>query len=249
MKKILIAILLVIAITPAKAQHTLSGTIEYARSLNIQRAVDYMDGRRKEWAERYLKDAPKFNRHYYNLSFTTKHSVYEPGKASDQTTDMWFARIPVDENVVYTDYTTKTVVAKKQVYEERFILKDSMRKIDWKIYDEVRTIANYKCRKAVGVMLDSVYVIAFYAEDIPVSGGPEMFGNLPGMILEIAIPRLHTTWIATKVDIETPDEEKIAAPKKAKGKEVTAKEMYDIISSSLERWGDYGERIVWWSVI
>ena len=113
--------------------------------------------------------------------------------------------------------------------------------------DEVRTIANYKCRKAVSVMCDSVYIVAFYSEDIPVSGGPEMFGNLPGMILEIAIPRLHTTWIATKVDITTPEEKKLVPPKK--GKETDVKGMYDVVLSSLKRWGDQGQRVVWWAVL
>ena len=36
-------------------------------------------------------------------------------------------------------------------------------------------------------MCDTVYVVAFYTEDIPVSGGPEMFGGLPGMILELTV--------------------------------------------------------------
>ncbi len=247
MKKIFTVILVISTLKTVQAQHTFQGSIEYERSLNIHRTIDYMDEDRREWALKYKDKTPKFNKHFYNLYFNTKKSVYEPGRESDQTTNMWFARIPVDENLIYTDYTTKKVTAKKQVYEEKFLIKDSMRWMEWKIMDEVRTIANYKCRKAVGVMCDSVYVIAFYAEDIPVPGGPEMFGNLPGMILEIAVPRLHTTWIATKVDITEPDEKKLEAPKK--GKESTVKEMYDIVQSSLERWGDYGERVVWWSML
>ena len=52
-----------------------------------------------------------------------------------------------------------------------------LEKIEWKITNDERVIAGLDCRKAVGRIMDSVYVIAFYSEQILVSGGPESFNK------------------------------------------------------------------------
>ncbi len=57
-------------------------------------------------------------------------------------------------------------------------MQDSTRKITWKITDEMREIAGFSCRRANAIMLDSIYVVAFYTDQIPVSGGPESFSGL-----------------------------------------------------------------------
>jgi GLPGLI family protein len=209
--------------------------------------MDDMDQDDKEWLEKFRAQMPKFTVHYFDMYFTHTTSVYKPGKEAENPVKMWFAQTPANDNVVYTDYTTQKVTANKIVYEEKFLVQDSMRKIKWKISDEIRTVANYKCRKAVGKMFDSVYVVAFYTDDIMVNGGPEMFSGLPGMILEVAIPRLYTTWIATKVDIAPPKPTDIAAP--AKGKKVNQEGVYDAVKGTFKRWGKFAERNVWWTLI
>src|SRR5690606_18035958 len=137
--------------------------------------------------------------------------------------------------------------ASKQVFEEKFLVQDSMRKLEWKIKDEIRIIAGYKCRKAVSKICDTVYVVAFYSEDIMVSGGPEMFSGLPGMILEIAIPRLYSTSIATKIETTPPKVEDLKVPEK--GKKGSQKEMYGTVMGSVSKWGKFAHRSVWWSVL
>jgi GLPGLI family protein len=47
-----------------------------------------------------------------------------------------------------------------------------------------------------------VYVFAFYTDDIMISGGPCSINGLPGMILGLTIPRLYTSFIATKVAVK-----------------------------------------------
>src|SRR6185437_10397918 len=89
--------------------------------------------------------------------------------------------------------------SQKTIFDQPFLVKDSLRKIKWKITDENREIAGYNCRRANGLMMDSIYVVAFYTDKIPVSGGPESFSGLPGMILEVALPHENVIWRATKV--------------------------------------------------
>ncbi len=97
-----------------------------------------------------------------------------------------------------------------------YLLSNPLRKIDWKIGSEIRKIAGFDCRKAVGKIMDSIIVIAFYSDEIIPSGGPESFTGLPGMILGLAIPRMHATWYATKLELIDISDKDLQAPKKAK---------------------------------
>lgn len=245
-RPILVLILLLMAVS-GRAQYTAQGRIEFERKTNMHRQMeDYSDGE-NEWVERYKSQMPKFSVSYFNLSFNTQKSMYHAGRESENATK-GFGGSPVSENTVLTDFTAHKVTAQKQIYEQKFLVEDSIRRIQWKITDEIRTIANYKCRKAVGKICDSVYVVAFYTDDILVSGGPEMFAGLPGMILELAVPRLYTTWIATKVEIDAPAEKDLQLTA-AKGKKVTQKEMFTMLQAGLKDWGKYAQRNLWWSAL
>jgi GLPGLI family protein len=98
----------------------------------------------------------------------------------------------------------------KDVFGTSFSLVDSLSNIEWKISNENRIISGYNCRKAVGKILDSVYVFVFYTDEIAISGGPCSIHGLPGMILGMTIPRLYTSWIATSIKLTKP--EPIVAP-------------------------------------
>ncbi|MEO6831523.1 MAG: GLPGLI family protein, partial [Chitinophagaceae bacterium] len=163
------------------------------------------------------------------------------------TPKMTWGLPPGGDNEIHQDFDTKIVTAKKTLYEQTFLIRDTAQKRNWKISSEVRTIAGFKCRKAVTIICDSVYVVAFYTDDIPVSGGPEQFGGLPGMILELAVPRLYTTWVATKVEVVSVAAKDLVAP--SKGKSITMAKLQSTIAESLKDWGKWGKRNIWWMVI
>lgn len=231
----------------ACAQHTVSGKIEFERKIHVHGLMKAMDDEDNSWYQRMKSSIPQFNIAYFDLIFDSARCLYKPGREVETTYKGYNGTGPAADNTVYTDFKTKRVSANKNVYEEKFLVLDSMRKIDWKEKDEIRTIANYKCHKAVGRICDSVYVVAFYAEDIPASGGPEMFSGLPGMILELAIPRLHTTWVANKIELTPPAPADFTIP--SKGKKVTQKELYEKIQSSLKDWGKWATNNIWWTVL
>jgi GLPGLI family protein len=229
------------------AQYTLQGKIEYERKTNVYKKIDAMDDDDKAWAEKLRAQIPKFNIAYFDLFFNTSYSIYKPGRESESQVKIWLGQSPASDNTVYTDLRNKKVTASKQIYEEKFLIQDTMRHIKWKISDEIRTIANYKCRKAVGRICDSVYVVAFYTEDIPASVGPEMFGGLPGTILELAIPRLYTTWVATTVDVNLPKDADFTPP--SKGKKATQQEMFEKLQAGIKHWGKYAAANLWWAAL
>lgn len=56
--------------------------------------------------------------------------------------------------------------------------------LKWKPENEFKTIAGYKCQKAIHRSTDGAETIAWFTEDIPFSVGPFYFSGLPGLILE-----------------------------------------------------------------
>jgi GLPGLI family protein len=73
-------------------------------------------------------------------------------------------------------------------------------------------------------MPKTVIVTAWYAPQIPVSQGPDVYWGLPGLILEVNADR--TTILCSKIVLNPTEKDAIEVP--TKGKEVTQKE-YDII--------------------
>lgn len=229
------------------AQHTTSGKIEFERKINIHALMKGDEDDDDGWFQRMKTQIPQFNITYFDLIFDSVRSIYKPGREVENTYKGYMPTGPAYDNTVLTDLRNKKVTAIKNVFEQKFLLQDSMRKMTWKEKDEIRIIANYKCHKAVGIICDSVYVVAFYTEDIPASAGPELFAGLPGMILQLAIPRLHTTWTANKIELVTPTDKDFTIPEK--GKKTTQKELYETIQSSLKDWGKWATKNIWWTVL
>jgi GLPGLI family protein len=248
MKTISLTVLCWLLLSAAYAQYTLAGKIEFERKTNVHAVLkDNSDGDDDSWLQQIKAEAPKFKSTFFDLIFDTARAIYKPGRELENAYKGYTGDGPAADNIVLTNFATHTVRAIKHVYEQKFQVQDSIRSMDWIAKDEIRTIANFKCRKAVGRICDSVYVVAFYTEDIIAAGGPEMFGGLPGMILELAIPRLHTTWVATKVETYAPKEADFEMSEK--GKKVTQKALYETIQSSLKDWGKWAARNIWWTVL
>ncbi len=227
----------------SSAQHLLTGTVEYERKVNLHRLYEG-----NEWFNRMKDEVPRFRDAYFDLSFTETAALYKPGREAEAPKgNDWFNGTPAPQNVVYTDYTAGRVRALKTIFEAKFLVEDSLRQTRWRMTGELRTIAGYTCRKAVGRICDSVYVVAFYTDAIPVSGGPESFGGLPGLILELAIPRLYTTWTATKVDVSAP--KPLAFTPGGKAKKTTPAQLAPELVATFKDWGKEKERYLWWCLL
>ena len=141
------------------------------------------------------------------------------------------------------DLREKTVSTQREVFENTYLIKDSLRNLEWRITDETREIAGFECRKAVTKICDSVYVVAFYTDQIAVSSGPENFGGLPGMILGLAVPRLYTTWFATKLELTEPTIAQLNPVQK--GKKVNWNQLYVELKKGFKDWGKEANKRLW----
>ena len=244
-RKILFCLLLSLPmVTLAQTQFLLKGKIEFERKINVHKQLDPDEN--DNWYKEFIAKQPKFYTSYFDLHFNGNKTVYKPGRETDPFRNWWLIG-PSKENVVVADMETQIVNSQKKVFEDIYLLQDTIGNIQWKITEELRTIAGFECRKAVAIICDSVYVVAFYTDEIAVTGGPESFNGLPGMILGLAIPRLYTTWFATKVELTEPKTTDFVIP--SRGKKITEQNLQTILQRSLKDWGKQGQRNIWWVML
>jgi len=245
-KMIFFAALLVYATSlPAQSAHfTSSGTIEYEKRTNSYALIQKIINKDNEaWMQPqfdyYKKNSPQFRTLNAKLEFGNNKTLYTPNE-TDLPQNGFMGDSPMlnQFNTIFTDLKTKSSIDQKKVFEQTYLVKDSTRKIKWKITDETREIAGYSCRRANGIYLDSVYVVAFYTTRIPVAGGPESFNGLPGMILGVALPHENITWFATKVNEGSIPQDAIVPPKK--GKPTNEKELWKTLQDAAQSWGRIG---------
>lgn len=222
MKQLACLLLLSISVTTVRAQQLFvpNGSIIFEKKVNLQRLME-----NSTFSER----SKKYKISSWELSFDTSKSLFQPEKKQEDNQDFSFYGLTENsENELYANYLQDKRVIKKRILGEDYLLNDSIPKLDWKIMHEVRNIAGYDCRKAIAVINDSVYVVAFYTDEILLKGGPEGFSGLPGMILGLAIPRYFSTWFATKVTPYT--EHSLAVGPPTKGKKInTEKELNKLV--------------------
>ncbi|SEW37166.1 GLPGLI family protein [Chitinophaga arvensicola] len=219
-------ILLMSYVCPLAAQQAVfinSGKIKFERKVNTFAAMPIFlkqtrtvtDDQLAAYMQEYRSNSPQFWADTFNLYFKGEETLYQPGNP-----DMGFSesfQIPVAyKNKVYSNLSAGTALTQKQAFEQVFFIKDAVKNVKWKLTEETREIAGYECHRANTLLFDSIYVVAFYTDEIPTRGGPESFNGLPGMILGIAIPYQHITIFAQSVvGLDTaPDKWKLPAPEK-----------------------------------
>jgi GLPGLI family protein len=242
MKKLL---LFFIGITPfataqAQTRYISSGKVYYERRINQLRVME--EEEENSWTAEIKKIYPRFVNDNFVLSFSNDRSVFRLEKENPQNKYLWGTK-PSEDEVTVQQLSNNKVMVQREVFEQTYLVTDSIRKLEWVITGETREIAGYECRKAVTRICDSVYVVAFYTDDILVSSGPESFGGLPGMILGLAIPRMYATWFATKVETGAPPVSELNP--KQKGKKVTWAQLNTELGKALKDWGKYGAKNIW----
>lgn len=244
---ILLLLLLSCSLTFAQNAHfSTNGVIEFEKNVNMFALMKKNINKDNEAYmlpayESYIKNQPQFKTLKSTLTFSQNNTtLFNPIEPEASSNGFFGGNVMAEQNnIIYTDVANHTSICQKKVYEETFLVKDSTRKINWKITSETREIAGFKCRRANALILDSIYVVAFYTDEIPVSGGPESFNGLPGMILGVALPHENVTWFATKVTDLLANQKSPVPP--TKGKPTDNKGLAKILQGALKDWGDYAQ--------
>ena len=175
----------------------------------------------------------------YTLTFNKQESMFleeEKIDAISGATDSWggyFSRGNQYKNVKENELTQS-----QEFYGKRFLIKDYLYKIDWKMGTETKKIGNYTCYKAKAFVpykelnwynfswgdlrkpepkegedkpAEKLTIVeAWYTLQIPVAQGPAEFWGLPGLILEVSAD--NTTLLFTELVLITKNKIKIVVP-------------------------------------
>ncbi len=237
MKKISFALIGICSALTIQAQQK-EGKVIYQRTIQMQIKIDDND--------QIQQMMPKSRTDKFELTFGNNQSLWKHVDEDDNNDEvsgngMQIRMVtPGQNDVVFHDFSSSKKIEQRDIMEKKFIVRDSIRKLNWKLTGESQTILGHVCQKATaqrtGIRTqmtmdngrmerkeinDTANIVAWFTNDIPVPAGPEVQGQLPGLILALEMNDGRVVYKA--IDIQTKTD--IASIKEpTKGKKVTPEE-------------------------
>lgn len=85
---------------------------------------------------------------------------------------------------VLKDFQNRLIIFQGKVHSTKYEYEKKTPNLNWELKKENKSILNYNTKKAI-INYGGRKWIAWYTEQIPINLGPYVFGNLPGLILEL----------------------------------------------------------------
>ncbi len=196
----------------------------------------------------------------YVLTFNKAESIFieeEKLDAISGATDSWGKNFTAGDQ--YKNVKTNTFVQNQEFYGKRFLVKDKLQTIEWKLSTETKKIGDYVCNKATASIptqnltwysfswselrkktaetengetpeVEMTEVEAWFSPQIPVSQGPMEYWGLPGLILEVSAG--DTTMLCYKITMNPEEKIKIEVPEK--GKEIAKMDYKEVIVGKMQ---------------
>jgi GLPGLI family protein len=165
----------------------------------------------------------------------------------------------------YTDLAKQMQYEGREFFEKEFLIIDSLKQYKWKLSEETKTIAKQLCKKATTMVAATqvrmrvsigrggenntdttantprapkeTELVVWYAENIPVSFGPENYSGLPGVIMEIDQDNGANVMTAVEVSAKYPKKDLIAPSKGEKMNRVQFQENMQKLMQNMQRGG------------
>ena len=217
-----------------QAQQT-EGRVLYNRTMQMQVQID--DN------EAMSNMMPKTRVDKFELNFANNQSIWKHVDEDNSTDEVSGNGVqirmvaPGTEDISFFNFDKSAKVEQRELFGKQFLVTDSIRKLNWKLMDDTKTVLNHECRKAVAYKIgkrmsmniengkmerkefdDTTTLVAWFTTDIPVSAGPEVQGQLPGLILVLDMNDGKVTYLATDI---TAKADMAAIKEPTKGKKVT----------------------------
>ena len=164
----------------------------------------------------------------------------------------------------YTDLAKQMQYEGREFFEKEFLIIDSLKQYKWKLSEETKTIAKQLCKKATTMISapqmrmrisiggsanntdttantprapKETELVVWYAENIPVSFGPDNYSGLPGVIMEIDQDNGATVTTAVEVSAKYPKKELVAPTKGDKMNRAQFQENMQKLMQDMQRGG------------
>lgn len=194
----------------------------------------------------YNKTISRLDDIKYHLQFSKDKSLFKMESALTNDSDksdffLKSAKLLGGEEIYFTDLKDKKVTVQKSILGEVFLIQHDIN-YNWKLTSETKSIANYKCLKAEMILkkskiyVNDIKVIAWFAPEIPIAFGPNGYGGLPGLILELNFGDLN--YYATEVKFD----KELQFNKPTEGIKITSEDFENYISQKIDEYGFENKR-------
>ena len=164
----------------------------------------------------------------------------------------------------FTDVAKQMQYEERAFFEKEFLIVDSLKQYKWKLSEETKTIAKQLCKKATTMISapqmrmrvsiggggnntdttantprapKETELVVWYAENIPVSFGPDSYNGLPGVIMEIDQDNGANVTTAVEVSAKYPKKELVAPTKGEKMNRAQFQENMQKLMQDMQRGG------------
>ncbi|MFI5186150.1 MAG: GLPGLI family protein [Chitinophagales bacterium] len=239
------------------------GKIVYERTIQMQIQINDNDA--------VSQMLPKTRTDKFELTFGNNRSIWKHIDEDDNSDEfggngMQIRMVgPGQNDIIFYDFTNAHKVEQRELFDKNFIVEDSIHKLNWKLTGESQTVLGHACQKAIAQNIskrmqmnidngkmekkevtDTSMVIAWFTTDIPVPAGPEVQGQLPGLILALDMNNGRVVYKAIEI---SPKADLASIKEPSKGKKVTPEqfneernEMMDEMQKNNQ--GNGGNRII-----
>ncbi len=195
----------------------------------------------------------------YILTFTREASLYKEDEqlGAPQPAGVQMVFVSTEgSDILYKNIKENRFASQNEVFGKKFLVKDSLSTLDWKLESETKNIGNYTCYKATltreievvesGISVNgdkdldanadeepkmrTITITAWYTPQIPVNNGPGRYHGLPGLILEVNDGQ--QTIVCSKVVLNPEDKVSIKEPEK--GMVVTQEKFEAIVDKRMQ---------------
>jgi len=201
------------------ARSVKEGRIVYKRKINIHRRME---------DESMKRMVPEFDSARSELLFSADQSLYRNIKEAedirdqagqDQDGPVVRMRFGGGDDQTYKNYTLEKMTQQREMGPKKYIIEDSFPHYTWKMEQDTQTIHGYLCKKATTKGRQGNAVTAWYTEEIQCPSGPEEYGSLPGLILQLDINDGEVVFSPDDIDTKSLDKGLVHAP--TDGKKIT----------------------------
>lgn len=234
MKKLLFLILVFAsAVTFAQSNE---GTVVYEIKVNMHRRLPAEQNDMKAMI-------PEFRTSKMQLFFNQNESFYknieEENDEEESSNGGVQIKFTTPQNELYFDFANKKKVEMREFMTKKFLIEGELKANAWKLSDETKTIKGYVCKKATYINEERKQnIVVWYAEQIPVSAGPDSFHSLMGLVLQVDINDGEIVTTATAIDFKALKKGDIKVP--TEGKKITPEDFKKMVDEKMKEMGGNG---------
>lgn len=239
------------------------GTVVYERTMQMQLRINDND--------EIAQMLPKTRTDKFELTFGNNRSLWKHVDEDDNNEEFGGGGMqirmvgPGQNDVLFCDFNNARSVEQREMFDKRFVIEDSIHRLNWKLSGETQSLLGHVCHKATAQRIakrmqmtidngkmerkevaDTSTIDAWFTNDIPISAGPEVQGQLPGLILALDINDGRMVYKAVEISPKV-DVADIKEP--TKGKKVTPSQFNEERNKMMDEMqknnqGNGGNRII-----